>query len=315
MKKDSLNKLASYLAHATNEKNIDAILSEGKLKTLDLLSESDKELSIEAHKGLRFRSDVSVKDSIESLRKNKTTNKIFFTKDGYESSYGDYVILKKYNRYKNHDKFTFIPNEVVVGRPVSLKKDSMVFVPKDKVESLREKHPDYFIRSNESLPIKPFKTGDKLKKLIIHFTEKKASFDFLGDVFLQGSEAIGIDLKENSDRDYLVKAKNYEDAIDKSIKLLKKYPDFKSSPYNRKENKKMVFKGNRDGKEVDVVFDWTGSFDVRKKAFEAAKSSLTEEEKIKIKSRKRKLKNSFFFPETRYKNYKTRINKDLGVYI
>lgn len=132
----------------------------------------------------------------------------------------------------------------------------MIFVPESKVKSLSEKHPEYFIRSNKSLPVQPFKTSDKIKKLISRYAEKKASFDFLGDTFLQGSTALGLNLDANSDKDYIIKAVDREDAIDKSIKLLKKYPQFRASRLNSVPGRDvLVYKGQVNGAPVDIAFD------------------------------------------------------------
>jgi len=307
-------KNAAYLAHVTNKNNIHSILEEGKLKTLNQLAEEDKEISVENFKGLRLRTVLSPKEKKKTLQKRKTPNKIFFTNKGYEPSYGDYVILKKYNKFKDHDKFTFIPNEVVVNRPVSLKRTSMIFVPDNEVEELSKKYPNYLIRSNESLPLPKFRLKDKANKASTYFREKKAELSFLGDSFLMGSSAIGIDLPGKSDKDYMVKADSFEDAVDKSLKLIKRYPNFRSSNYNTVDRKKLVFTGTLNGVSTDIAFDWSGNYDYMKKAFDDAKDSLTDKEREEIRNKKVKLKNSFIFPETRYNKFKIKKNKELGVY-
>ena len=300
----NLLKEATYLAHVTNKYNIEPILESGKLKRF-VDHDENTEVSVEPYKGMTLRS------KIKAPGKHKNPNDIFFTRNGYDGRYGNYVILKKYKKFKENGAFTLIPNEVKVDKPVSLKRTSMVFVPEKEVERLSEKFPDYHIRPITALPIPKFTLQSRLNKLI----EKRAKKDILGDAELFGSQSLGIALPGKSDNDYTIKVDSYEEAIDRSIELLKKYPTFKASPYNKPERRNiLVYKGKLNGVETDIVFNWSDNYDKIKDAFQKANENLTDENRQEIINNKFKLKNSYFFPETRYKRYKTKVNKDLGVY-
>ena len=50
-----------------------------------------------------------------------------------------------------------------------------------------------------------------------------------------------------------------------------------------------------------------------RKAFAAARGRLTDEDRRRIINKKRELKESWFFPELRYKLYKKRLAGELGL--
>lgn len=299
-------KEATYLAHATNKHNIEPILDSGKLKRFIDHEEGNEVISVEPYKGLTWRS------KLKATAKHKNPKHIFFTQNGYDDRYGEYVILKKYNNYKKHDGFTLIPNEVKVSKPVSLKRDAMIFVPEDEVTRLSKKYPDHYIRPITALPISKFTLRDRINKVMEKTSAKK---DVLADAHLFGSRALGIQLPNKSDNDYNITVGSYEEAIDRSIELLKHYPDFKASMFNEPEKRNiLVYKGSIDGVPTDIVFNWSEEQKDLDKVFERANEKLTDERRKEIIDTKVKLKNSFWFPETRYRNYKYKVNKELGVY-
>lgn len=241
-----MHKLSSYLAHVTNRDNVDGILESGKLKRIKDFKK-DEAVSVEPYKGLTLRTTKPVDEN------HKSKDHIFFTRNGYDGRYGNYVILTKHKKFIPHDKFTFIPNEVKSSIPVLLRnKNTMIFAPNSDVDRLAKKYPDYSIRSLDSLPIPKFTITDRLNKLL----EKKANKLPVSDGIITGSSRLGINLPEKSDTDILVKVKDYDEAIGRSIKLLRKFPQFKASPYNDPKNKKrIVFTGLVNGKETDIVYN------------------------------------------------------------
>lgn len=315
-KLDWMHKIGSYIAHSTNRDSLEKILDSGSLKRVqDIVADGDEtEVSVEPYKGLRTRRTLTPQKALDSLNDSGKGDKIFFTRNGYEKGYGDYVILKKYKDYKKHDKFTFIPNEVVTDKPVSVRNGSMIFAPKDQVRELSERYPNYHIRPKEALPINSFKLSDRVEKVKNEILEKIGSKKPLEDAREFGSSYLGLNVPGKSDKDYLVKVDSYEDAIDRSIDFLKKYPDFVASAYNNPNNGRLVYKGEIDGEDVDVVFKWSEDFDQMVQAFDRANENLTDERRQEIVEKKKSLSNAFFFPETRYKRYKAKVNKDLGVH-
>ena len=147
-------------------------------------------------------------------------------------------------------------------------------------------------------------------------SEAKARRMFSSNARLNGSTAMGINL-DNSDSDFLVVYNNaaaYEKAKDR---LQKKY-DLKPSPFNERrpqegKDRSYVLQGEVEGNEVDVVLAYGPKAQARLSSVAKVNERLTDKDREKIRDKKRKLKNAWIAPDTRYKRYKRKLDKDLGV--
>ena len=323
-----LEKVAGELyAHATSDEGLHRILSSGGIKSVRhvALESPDQEMVVETLPLplpilRRTLSAVDANDFMNLLGKNP--DKVFLTQGGYLPTYGSNVILKELTHPSERVSLNTIPKEFTTRRQLSVKSNAKIYVPDDKVDHFSEKYPEYSFKSLSSIPVQQYSYRDRLShypgKLMRFLGLNKEAqlpitpYSVSSNAFLAGSEGLGLNL-DNSDVDIFVPYAR-DNAYLKGIqKALEKHPELKERSTTINNPDKTTLSGVIDGQDVDLVFGRGEKALAFKDAYLNAKNKLTDEKRQEIIDTKRRLKESWFFPETRYKLYKNQVAKDLGL--
>jgi len=308
--------------HTTSKDSIDKILSSGFIKSPKHILREAPELTIniEPSKLSKSRSSYSPSDAIiELIRNKKEYDRVFLTKGGYDPSYGDYVIQKKITSPKRYFRPTFIPNEHTIKRKLSVKSNAAIIIPDNDLEEMKSKHPGINFIPASTANVKKFNIIDKIVSVPKDLL--KAASDIAAvpkphhispKAFYAGSHALGINTKD-SDIDIFVPYKT-KPAFDKAInRVLEKYPSLTIGSASADKPDKRVLTGIFNGKDVDIAIAHGKNAIKFQEVFMNAKKSLSDQQKIDIIKKKQALKESWFFPELRYKAYKNRVAERLGL--
>lgn len=324
----------SHFSHSTSAENLDKILSSGRLHSLKRLSELDPEVlvNVEPNRWNRQRDTMQTSEAAKLMDGVKATNRLFLIRDAVLPSYGNYSIVKKLKSPKAHSAINLIPDEHTIGRSLSVKSNSQIYIPDEEYEDWIERHPNYrknFRRLSEmELPKKskldglyqlPGKTLQNLKekmaeeKPILEYTPSQLKRAFGLRAHFTGSRGLGLDIGAQSDIDIFVPYKtkqHYERAI---ARLLAKYPEMNSSPYNKNRNDAHVMSGKINEEDVDISVSFGQRGMSRLDSFDNANRVLSDESREKIRNTKSKLKNAWILPEYRYKRYKRKLDDKLNI--
>lgn len=305
------------LFHSTNKDSLERILGAGRIKTLKHVAKEspDKELSVELSP-IPLRRNMAASRAVDYLGNVKDVENVYFTRGGVVSNYGDYVIAKALRNTKESPKLNSIPNEHITSRPVSIRRKAKIFVPDNELEEWTSRYPEYSRRfmPKSALKASPYGLTDRTKALYSKLTKSAAiqPRELSRNALIGGSTGLGIDA-DGSDVDYFIPYKrkyHYDRALQR---ITSKYPELKQRSSTLKNDSKTTFTGVIDGKEVDVVLGAGDKANNYLKAYTAARESLTPEQRAEIIKRKRELKNSWFFPKTRYKMYKNNLAQELNL--
>jgi len=129
--------------------------------------------------------------------------------------------------------------------------------------------------------------------------------------FLTGSMALGLNLPDApTDYDYAVTVKS-PTKYNKLVQRLERTTE--TSPYNKPYTDYNVFKTDYKGNPVDIALLLGDKGRQQREALMSAREKLDDAKRQAIIQRKHELKNSWFFPEYRYKRYKRNIDNELGL--
>lgn len=309
---------AHSLYHATNKDSLDRILSSGKIKALKHVAAETPgmEMSVELSP-VPVRVRMPASGAVDYLRKHKDTEHVFFTRGGVLNNYGDYIIAKSLGATKPSQLLNSIPNEVVTPRAVSIRRKTKIFVPDEEVADWAQKYPNlkhrFVGRSQFEAPA--YGITDRAKAFYQKLTKSAAVVPLKAvgrNAMLGGSTGLGIDA-DGSDVDIFVPYKrrvSYEKAINR---ITNRYPSLAQRSSTLNNDFKTTLTGDVHGREVDIVLGFGDKANKYYEAYQAARAKLTPDQKAAIIGKKRTLKNSWFFPETRYARYKNQLAKDLGL--
>jgi len=314
-----LLKIAEAFFHTTGEDSLRRILSSGKIKTLSHVARENPEEPISVEVGLLpFRREVlPAAKAVEVMSARKITDKVFLTRGKYLPTYGEYVIKKELTLPIKRVSLNSIPEEFISSRVLSTNTNSEIFVPESKVSTFQQEYPSLKVYSNKNIPafslldrVKnyPTKVKDVLFAKAAELNVKRIS----NNALLAGSQGLGINV-DASDLDVFIPYKSkYQ--FEKNIeRLLSQYPGLKPGEFSKNKESKRVLSGSIDGVDVDLAVAYGQKAQAFKNAFLKAKDALSEQEKAEIIKKKTELKNSWVFPETRYKMYKNQVAENLGL--
>lgn len=312
------NDIAASLYHATNKDSLDRILSSGKIKALKhVANESpDMELSVELSP-VPVRVKMPASGAVEYLRKHKDTDNVFFTRGGVLTNYGNYVLAKTLKTVKPSERLNSIPNEVVTPNAVSVRRKTKIFVPDEELAEWVQKYPSLKRRfmGKSQLKAPAYGITDRAKAFYHKLTKSAAVVPLktLGrNAIVGGSTGLGIDA-DGSDVDIFIPYKRKRD-YDKAInRIVSRYPNLMQRSSTLKNDYKTTLSGTVNGREIDVVLGHGDKANNYYTAYLAAKNKLSDEERAHIINRKKELKNTWFFPQLRYKRYKNNLAKELGL--
>lgn len=128
--------------------------------------------------------------------------------------------------------------------------------------------------------------------------------------FLTGSLRLGTNLPGKYDYDFNIHLKS-KDKFDSLTNKFKKIMD--ESKYNVQGTDRQIFTTTIKGEEVDLALTYGEKGKKYQDSVRAAEKSLTPEKRQEIIKEKERLQNAWFFKEKRYKNYKEKIDKELGI--
>lgn len=320
--------------HRTN--NLDSIAESGRVKALKHLARSNPDLEVEVEPGASGsnigglasnRVKMKALEAYEAMKGIKDVGKVFLTKEILPpSGYGKYVIEKTLVNPRENLAINLIPNEYTTGRELSVRHKASIYVPDDEHQELKVKHTGLNIMPMSELKARATTLSDRARSLYNKFT-KKADIDTLysGDersikrllspnATIVGSEGIGINLQNASDRDILVPYRT-RSGYDRLVNKLKSDGfGLTESPYNdRKRDGFKVFSYKDDERDVDVALVHGGKAGDLVNHIRKLRETLSEESKAKIIKNKERLQNAWFFRDTRYKNYKRNLDRKLGL--
>ena len=290
-----LKTASDTLTHTTRRENLEKILRSGRLMPMRDIAMQDPEavINIEHKRGLTAR-----KDARASELKHKNHGKIFFAADRYDPRYGDYTIIKKLkNSEKNPIKLTMIPDERIVRNPVSVRSNATIYVPHEELAEWKNDYKGYRFQSKEDIPLEPHNLYSRLKG----FVEKFASYSDKPhpDAKLIGSSRLGLETT-NSDKDYMIPFDSMEEAKAEAQKFLAENSEYTLSKYNSDDKGRVTIKSE----DIDITFAWYPKAQLILDNYQEMENTLTEPEISRIVEKRKSLKDSWLFPETRYRNYK-----------
>lgn len=128
--------------------------------------------------------------------------------------------------------------------------------------------------------------------------------------FLTGSLRLGTNLPGKYDYDFNIHLKS-KDKFDLLTNKFRKIMD--ESKYNVDGTDRQIFTTTIKGEEVDLALTYGEKGKKYQDSVRAAEKSLTPEKRQEIIKEKERLQNAWFFKEKRYKNYKEKIDKELGI--
>lgn len=319
----------SSFAHVTGMEGLRGMLASGRIRSLARIAGAapDAEMSVEPLP-VPVRRTMRAADALEAMRGIKDVDKVFMTRDGYLPNYGDAVVVKRLgSSARPHESWNTIPEEFATRRDVSLRRNADIYVPEDEVDGLRREFSGYRIHPKSELPLRPYGLSDRISawpgKIGRRLGLVKEGGDgglsarairrFGDGAMLVGSEALGIDLQDSSDTDVFVPYRrrgNFERAV---RRMEERHPELRMNAASLGRDDKKTFSGRVNGRDVDVVLAWgprAAKFD---EAFRNAATRLTPERRKEIVDEKRRLRNAWFFPETRYKRFKRKVADELGL--
>ena len=291
----------------------------------------DMEVSVEPLP-IPIRSRMTAREAYARMHGVKNTDKVFLSRGGWLPNYGDAVVVKRLSprSVARGERLNSIPEEYTTGRALSLRNNAEIFVPDEVLDDFRTKYPGIRFRGRNALPLRAYGLADRIAALKNKLMERAglgktaaendvaradARFRrmFGRNARMVGSEALGINVPGNSDIDVFVPYKReaaYRRALDR---LPRKYPNLIMNKASLRRDEKKTFTGKVNGQDMDVVLAYGPKAEKFRKAFAAARDRLTDEDRRKIIDKKRALKESWFFPELRYKSYKKRLAGELGL--
>lgn len=320
--------------HRTN--NLEPILSSGRIKALKHLAKSNPDLEVEVEHGASGsnlggmysnRSRMLAADAYKIMKDTKNVDDVFMTREVLPpEGYGKYVIEKTLKNARPNLDVNLIPNEYLSNRALSVNSNVKVYVPDEEHEELSSR-----FSSNKFIPMSKLKArqvtlSDRAKTLYGKLT-KKADINTLysgserdirkilsPNATIVGSEGIGIDVKGSSDRDILVPYRTRAGYNRLVSKLRDDGFGLQESEYNhRKRDGFKVYSYLKDGIDVDVALVHGGKAPDLANHVRKLRSTLSEDKKKSIISEKERLQNAWFFRDTRYKNYKRNLDRELGL--
>lgn len=312
-------------AHTTSLDSLKNMLNSGRIKSLRHIAVETpkKELSVEPlPMPVRFR--MGAQKAYDLMRHLKEPDRIFLTRGGYLPNYGDVVITKSLGRsVAPHKSFNTIPNEYTTARALSLKNNANIYVPEESISEMKSAFPKYRFLSRERLGLKPYGLADRAEAFVNKmFLQSKEASEYGNTKYkrlfgtnarLVGSEALGINVPDSSDTDVFIPYKHKGYFNRKLERIRDKYPGLSLNEISKKRADKKTFTGLVDGNQMDVVVAYGDRAQRFANAFDKAKTLLTPQQQAKIVAEKLRLKNAWFFPETRYKFYKNRLAEELGL--
>ena len=317
--------IENSLYHATNEESLKRILDAGHIKTLKHVAQEDptRQLSVELSP-VPIRVEMPASKAVDALSKVKTVDKVFFTRGGILPNYGNYIIAKSLGSTKESPLFNSIPNEVVTPRKVSVLRKAKIFIPDDEIDKWRSMYPHmkHRLKPKSEFQAKTYGITDRAKALLSKIgaavdltqaTEKDLN-KLLGtrSAYFHGSVPLGTAL-DDADIDITVPYKSKKSFVRTANKFKEMFPELHEKDYGRVIPDKIVYKGKINNKDIDLSVTYGDRALAYKNAFNAARKKMTPEKRKEVLETKRRLKNSWFFPETRYKRYKNQLANELGL--
>lgn len=315
--------------HTTSEENLRKILEGKRISALRHIARRTPDLPVSVESGLTGLSDREVlraAAAYERMRATKDVDSLFLTRDGWLPHYGDHVLVKRLSSPKRRNAFNLVPNEYTIKRELSPVSRAEIYVPADKLEEWKTQHPKANVRPLEDIP------GIRLSRLdgalqlpakALRRLTKASSFDpatltdaqarklFGRNAFLAGSEPLGIAVS-SSDVDVFVPYTSEHHFNRAKDRIRKRYPMLQERPWEG-DRPKVVFTGDVNGTDVDVVLGHGEKARNFVKAFQEARGKLTPEEQERVRREKLRLKAAWFLKEYRYKRYKKQLAQDLGL--
>jgi len=305
--------------------NIVPLLESGRIDSLRTLAlkRPEKTVSVEPHRWSRDRETHGASKAYDLMKKIKDVDYVFLTKGGplRGDTYGKYTIEKNIKTPKKTLNLNLIPQEHKQKKFISLKRNTKIYVPDSEVSQFKKDHRGYEFLPSSMLKEKeldPYSFSDLWSKVLLKsgLTKESDISDFnqsnikklvSQNAHLTGSAALGIDT-EGSDVDVLVTFKNQNSMLRAKNRIQKKF-DMRDSPFNKPDRNKIVLT-NPQG---DIVLSSDPKAYSYLNSLQTAKKALTPERREEIKFMKEQLRNSWFFPETRYTKYKKDLDKELGI--
>lgn len=303
--------------HTTTLDNLHKILNSGRIKSVRHIANEDPDsvMNVESSLGMRTRKYLKAVDALKRLKEvGKNPDKIFLTREGHNGNYGDVFIAKNLQSPKEHNTFNFVPNEYTIRRPLSVKHNATVYVPAKHLQDLRDAYKHIKFKPDTEFEHRITITDrfNTLKRKLFNKTALENMSDsklkqllHTNKAFNAGSTALGTNIGK-SDTDIFIPYKTQK-AFDRKVKqLVSMYPDMQ---VRTKPNKVTLYND-----KVDLVVGHGDNAIGYANKFKELKHSLSDSDKDRIKKRKADIKNSWFFPEFRYKRYKKQVAKDLGLH-
>lgn len=319
-----LTKVAEFFTHTTGDSGLEKILESGRIKHIGHLAKEnpDLEVSVE-HLPVPFlRKTMRAEDALKTMDGVKVIDKVFLARNGYLPNYGDNVIVKDLVIPTVRPSFNSIPEEHVTSRSLSVRNNAKVYVPDERLADWKSKYQGVSFRPKSELHLKAYTFTDRAaaypgKLLSALGISKQANHPVAprhvgSTAFVGGSTGLGLNVDDSDVDIFAPYARNghYLRAIER---IKAKHPELVERKSTLNNGFKTTLTGVINGKDVDVVLG-TGDKAIKyRDAYKAALSSLTDEQRESIKKRKLELKNSWFFPETRYKMYKNQLSEQLGL--
>lgn len=325
--KDLIEK--STYAHTTSVGNLKNILgSGGSVLSLRHIARRDPnaEVSVEPLP-IPIRQTLPAQQAYNMMRGIKDTDSIFLTRNGYLPNYGDVVITKSLaDRTVSRGRgFNTIPEEFTTKRPLSLRHNATVYVPDEHLDNFRAQYPNIRFSPKAEILLRSFGLKDRAAALYgktlgrLRLVKEAVSEDseykrlFGSKARLVGSEALGINVPGSSDIDVFVPYKSQYQFQKALERISDRYPGLLMNAASVNRPDKKTFTGKVNGRDMDVVISVGPRAERFARAFADASEKLTDEQRAEIIRNKERLRNAWFFPETRYKRYKSRLAEELGL--
>lgn len=311
-------------AHTTSLAMLKRMLSEsGQIKSLRHITKDTPDALIKVEPlPIPIHKRLSARLAYDIMKYTKEPDKIFLTRNGYLPNYGDVVITKRLgNSVREHDSWNTIPEEFTTRRRLSLRNNAKIYVPDEEYEQVVSEFGNRRIYPKSKLELPAYGISDRAKawwaKIRGKFTKEgsDAAYKrlFGTPAQLVGSEALGINVPGSSDTDVFVPYKrrgNFERAL---WRMECKYPDLHLNSASLRREDKKTFTGNVKGNPMDVVVAYGPRAEKFRTAFNNARTMLSDKRRAEIIAEKQRIKNSWFFPELRYKWYKKQLATELGL--
>jgi len=325
-------------SHSTSKDALRNILETGWLMPLGTLARvaPETQISAEVNAFNRKRGSMTAAElAAVQKQRGKDPSRLFLVRDKVLPSYGQYTIVKQLASPQLHTRLNCIPDEYVTGRSLSIRSNAQVFVPDEEVDALRQEFSGLgrIIQPRSALSLTEARayhlprtwlqkaTHGVLRKFAQEHTPFTDSNRLrptqlrkhLGrNAILVGSSALGTSV-DDSDVDIFLPVARQRDFEKKKLLAQHLFPTLCPSERNTQKPNRYLLTGKVGDREVDVVIGHGDTPRAFHAAFLRAKRGLTPERQREIRERKQELKNSWFFPETRYKNYKKRVAQELGL--